>query len=114
MTHQITEVNPMIFEKEDKTDKPKHSLFAAVLVGENHDPNSIQDWQWNEWRNCTNVPSDDMWRNMVLNKWLRDRGGMYEEEKSLTVSVYTRDRMTFPCTCFQLTVILTPKKEKVA
>lgn len=53
---------------------------------------------WRVWTNCAGQDYEYM-AMMALRRYLRDRGGLGEHERSLTLYVYVRDTMRLPGQC---------------
>ena len=57
--------------------------FYAVF---DHQPETIEDYQWREWRNCG--PDKEQDRLLVVHRFIRNRGGA---EGLKTIFLYERD-----------------------
>lgn len=65
----------------------KQTVYAKCL----QEGQVFEHVEWCPWINCD--PADKLLSRLILNKWIRERGGIGADEK-ISVTVYTYDEST--------------------
>lgn len=72
------------------------TCYTAVVEKSLVDYSNPSDWR--KWTNCAGQGHEYMGM-MALRRYMRERGGLGEHERSLTLYVYVRDTMKLPGQC---------------
>lgn len=88
------------------------TLFSVVLDGSGHDIANLNEWTWEAWENCTEEPIDDNFKiYKVLRKYIR-QNRINTNRQARTVTIFTRNTMSFPCAVHSVVAILNSKLNK--